>query len=129
MVVSDQGQPSLDFSPLIYYYSSYLAFIVVSLLGSYAIRNRMKDVILSVGFGLLGYILNKAGFNPIPLILGLVLGTMVERNFHRALTIPGGSYPIFFTSPVSKILIVLTILSLISPFISPLLKRAYRSVK
>ncbi len=105
------------------------AIIVVSLLGSYAIRNMMKDVILSVGFGLLGYILKKAGFNPIPLILGLVLGTMVEKNFHRALTISGGSYSIFFTSPVSKILIVLTILSLISPFIGPLLKRAYRTVK
>ncbi|MDP2908138.1 MAG: tripartite tricarboxylate transporter permease, partial [Nanoarchaeota archaeon] len=105
------------------------AIIVVSLLGSYAIRNMMKDVILSVAFGLLGYILKKAGFNPIPLILGLVLGTMVEKNFHRALTISGGSYSIFFGSPVSKILIILTILSLISPFIGPLLKRAYRSVK
>jgi len=44
--------------------------IVVSLLGSYAIRNMMVDVILSVAFGLLGYLMKKAGFNPIPLILG-----------------------------------------------------------
>ena len=57
--------------------------------------------------------MKKAGFNQIPLILGLVLGTMVEQNIHRALIISGGSYSIFYASTISKILIIITILSLV----------------
>jgi len=105
------------------------AVIVVSLLGSYAIRNMMVDVMLSVFFGFLGYIMKKAGFNPIPLILGLVLGEMVEKNFHRALMISGGSYAIFFSSLISKLLVILTVLSLLSPYIMPPLKRAYQYMR
>ena len=89
----------------------------------------MIDVVLSVFFGFLGYITKKAGFNPIPLLLGLVLGEMVEKNFHRALMSSGGSYSIFFASPVSKLLVILTLLSLVSPYLQSLSKRVYLSVK
>jgi putative tricarboxylic transport membrane protein len=91
--------------------------LVVSLLGSFAIRNEMSDVIISLAFGALGYIMLKRGFTPIPLLLGLVLGEMVETNYHRALLISGGSYSIFYASTISKILIVLTILSLAGPYL------------
>ena len=105
------------------------AIIVVSLLGSYAIRNMMVDVILSVFFGFIGYIMTKAGFNPIPLLLGMVLGDMVEKNFHRALLTTGGSYSIFFSSFICKILILLTLLSITSPYLGPLFKRVLRAIK
>ena len=105
------------------------AVIVVSLLGSYGIRNMMVDVILSVFFGFLGYVMKKAGFNPIPLILGLVLGEMVEKNFHRALMISGGSYSIFYSSYICKLLILLTILSLGGPYLGPVWRRAYEMVR
>lgn len=104
------------------------AIIMVSLLGSYAIRNMMVDIFLSVAFGLFGYMMKKAGFNPIPLILGLVLGEMVEKNFHRALLISKGSYTIFFASFVSKLLVILTFLSLLSPYLGPLFRRVYQSI-
>ena len=96
--------------------------LVVSLLGSYAIRNEMADVWISLAFGGLGYVMLKGGFTPIPLLLGLVLGEMVETNFHRALMISNGSYSIFFDSVISKILIVLTVLSLIGPYLGPFWK-------
>jgi len=64
----------------------------------------------------------KGGFTPIPLLLGLVLGEMVETNYHRALLISGGSYNIFHASIISKILIALTILSLIGPYLGPFWK-------
>lgn len=105
------------------------AIIVVSLLGSYAIRNMMVDVILSVFFGFIGYIMTKTQFNPIPLLLGMVLGGMVERNFHRALLTTGGSYSIFFSSPICKILIILIILSFTSPYLGPICRRAYQSIR
>jgi len=96
--------------------------LVVSLLGSFAIRNEMADVMISLAFGALGYMMLKRGFTPIPLLLGLVLGEMVETNYHRALLISGGSYSIFYSSIICKILILLTILSLIGPYLGPFWK-------
>ncbi len=91
--------------------------LVVSLLGSFAIRNMMEDVIISLVFGVVGYIMLRGGFTPIPLLLGLVLGEMVETNYHRALMISGGSYAIFFSSVIDKILILLTVLSFVGPYL------------
>ena len=96
--------------------------LVVSLLGSFAIRNEMSDVFISLAFGALGYVMLKGGFTPIPLLLGLVLGELVETNYHRALMISGGSYTIFTASIISKILIVLTVLSLVGPYLGPFWK-------
>ncbi|MBI4594195.1 MAG: tripartite tricarboxylate transporter permease, partial [Candidatus Rokubacteria bacterium] len=95
------------------------SILAISLLGSFAIRSLMADVIISLAFGLLGYVMLKGGFTPIPLLLGLVLGEMVERNYHRALMISGGSYSIFFSSLISWVLIVLIVLSLAGPFLGP----------
>jgi len=97
--------------------------LIVSLLGSFAIRNLMADVMLSLGFGVIGYIMLKGGFTPVPLLLGLVLGEMVETNYHRALMISGGSYFIFFSSTISKILIFLTLLSFVGPYLGPVWKK------
>jgi putative tricarboxylic transport membrane protein len=91
--------------------------LVVSLLGSFAVRNLMADVLISLAFGVLGYVMLRTGFTPVPLLLGLVLGDMVASNYHRALLITGGSYSIFYASTIAKILILLTLLSLGSPFI------------
>jgi putative tricarboxylic transport membrane protein len=96
--------------------------LVVSLLGSFAIRNEMSDVFISLAFGALGYVMLKTGFTPIPLLLGLVLGEMVETNYHRALMISGGSYAIFTASIIGKILIALTVLSLLGPHLGPFWK-------
>jgi len=104
------------------------AVLAVCLLGSFAVRNMVADVALTVGFGIVGFIMKKAGFNPIPLILALVLGEMVETNFQQALIISEGSYAIFLDSFVSKILVVLIILSLTSPYVGPPIKSAYRSL-
>ncbi|MDI6756370.1 MAG: tripartite tricarboxylate transporter permease [Thermodesulfobacteriota bacterium] len=93
--------------------------MVISLLGSFAIRNLMADIIISLAFGVLGYIMLRGRFPLVPLLLGLVLGEMVETNYHRALMISGGSYSIFFSSTISKVLIILTILSFAAPYLGP----------
>ncbi len=103
--------------------------LVISLLGSFAIRNLMADVIISLIFGVLGYIMLRGGFTPVPLLLGLVLGEMVEYNYHRAMMISGGSYAIFFSSTISKVLIGLIILSLIGPYLGTFWKRLTQGEK
>lgn len=92
--------------------------IVVSLMGSYAIRNLMFDVLISLVFGFVGYVMNKTNFSPVPLLIGLVLGDMVEKNFHRALLMSEGSYGIFIESGVGKVLLGLIFLSLVYPYLA-----------
>ena len=61
-----------------------------------------------------------------PLLLGLVLGEMVEANYHRALMVSGGSYSIFFSSVICKILVFLIILSFAGPYLAPFWRRLTR---
>jgi len=97
-------------------------FIVfLCIIGSYAIRNQMLDVITMFGLGLAGYGLKKLGFHPGPIVLGIILGPIIERGFvqslliGKALAIP---WTIFFIHPISIILIVLCVISALWPFLS-----------
>lgn len=103
--------------------------LVISLLGSFAIRNLMADVMISLGFGIVGYIMLKGGFTPVPLLLGLVLGEMVEANYHRALMLSGGAYSIFFSSIICKVLVFLIIISFAGPYLVPLWRRLTKKTK
>lgn len=99
----------------------------ISVIGSYGYNNSVVDVWVMFAFGLLGYILRKLDFPVTPIILALVLGGILEENFRRALIISGGSYSIFVTQPISVGLLVLAVLSLLSPLIMNRLARAQGS--
>jgi putative tricarboxylic transport membrane protein len=103
------------------------AVLVISLLGSYAVNMNMYDVVISLAFGAIGYIMQKTGFSPIPLLLGLVLGEMVESNYHRALMMSRDSYSIFFTSAISQILCALTVFLYVMPYLGVLWRRLRRA--
>ena len=89
---------------------SILLFCIV---GSYAIRNSVFDVGIALGFGVLGFLLNRMEYPTVPILLGLILGPIAESNFRRALLISRGDPMIFLGSTVSVVLIILSILSLI----------------
>jgi putative tricarboxylic transport membrane protein len=98
------------------------AFIVpmivfLSFVGSFAMRNRIEDVLVTILFGLLGYALSKNGYPAICLLLGFVLGDLTEANFHRSLLIGRGSYMVFLSSTISIVLFALTVLALIGPYL------------
>jgi putative tricarboxylic transport membrane protein len=97
--------------------------IFLSFIGSYAMRNRMEDVIITIVFGLIGYFLYKFRWPPACLVLGLVLGHLVESNFHRALAFGNGSYAVFFKRPISRALLLITVIFMLWPYISGPLKR------
>ena len=78
---------------------------VLSLVGSYAIRQNFFDVILTLCFGAAGYILSKADFPSAP--VALVLGSMFEGEFRRALKLGGGSWAIFLERPTALIITLL----------------------
>lgn len=84
------------------------AVLVFCALGAYSVRNSVFDVYLLAGFGIAGYAVAKSGMSPVPLLLGLVLGPMLEASFRRALTISQGDFTVLFRQPLSLAFLVLT---------------------
>jgi putative tricarboxylic transport membrane protein len=89
--------------------------IMCCILGSYAINNSYVDLIAMSGAGILGFILRKLDYPQGPLVLGMLLGNLLEANLRRTLAITMGSYRIFFTSPICVTLIIISTLSLAVP--------------
>lgn len=89
--------------------------IAISIFGVYAVQVSTYDLLLLLGCGVLGYFLSKNDYPIAPLVLGLVLGPMIENNMRRALTISDGDYSLFFTRPLSLTFLIITALWLLIP--------------
>jgi putative tricarboxylic transport membrane protein len=94
----------------------FVLIVVMSMLGAYAGRSSLFDVACALGFGALGWVMKRQGYPVAPVILGLVLGTIAETNFRRAIMMDSGL--IFFTRPVCAILLLLAAASFILPFLA-----------
>ncbi|WP_228614177.1 tripartite tricarboxylate transporter permease [Alkalimonas sp.] len=93
-------------------------FVLISLMaviGAYSVRNSMFDVFCCLGFGILGWVLKRKDYPLAPVILGMVLGSIAETNFRRAVMMDG--YEVFLTRPVSAILLGLALLSFVLPLV------------
>lgn len=98
--------------------------IMCCIVGTYSVRNSMFDVWLMLGFGVLGFLLEKIRFPLVSIILGLVLGPIAESELRRALAMSQGDMTIFFTRPISATLIAISCLLLAAAILVPLRKRA-----
>jgi putative tricarboxylic transport membrane protein len=85
------------------------AILLFCSIGIYSINNDPSDVVLTAIFGLLGYLFIKLGFEPAPLLLGFVLGRLMEEKFRQALILARGDLATFLRSPVSAILLLLSV--------------------
>lgn len=90
------------------------AILVFICLGAYSVSHSATDVWLVALLGLLGFFARSYGFPLAPVILGFVLGPMLEEHFRRAMLISRGNFDVFLASPVSAVLLVLTALILIT---------------
>jgi putative tricarboxylic transport membrane protein len=88
----------------------YPAILVFCCIGVYTVNNSPFDVLLTAGFGLLGYVFIKLGCEGAPLLLGFVLGPMMEENFRRSLLLSHGDFSVFFSRPLSLALLIATAL-------------------
>ena len=86
----------------------------------------MFDVWLMMGFGVLGYLLEKINFPLVSIILGLVLGPIAESELRRALSMSQGDFSIFIERPISATLLSIAFVLLAVTLITPLIKRARR---
>jgi putative tricarboxylic transport membrane protein len=89
--------------------------IISSLVGVYAVSFSTFDLYLLVIFGIIGYLMRIFAFPAAPFILAFILGGMMEQALRQSLTISGGNWSIFYTSPLSVSLFVIAILALIVP--------------
>ncbi len=99
--------------------SKYLLSVVLvfCMVGAFGENNSLVDVWVLLGFGALGFLARRLGFEPAPLILGLVLGRVMERNFRQALTIMNGDLFGFWGRPISAVLLTAALIVLIAPFL------------
>ena len=91
----------------------YPAILIFCCIGVYSISNAPMDVLLAALFGFIGYTFIKLEVEPAPLLLGFVLGPMMEENLRRALLLSRGDPVVFFTRPISATLLVLSALLII----------------
>ena len=81
------------------------------------------DVVLTAAFGLVGYWLVKHDFEPAPMLLGMVLGPLMEENLRRALLISRGDWSVFLTRPLSATLMAVAAFLLILSLLPALRKK------
>ncbi|WP_282606769.1 tripartite tricarboxylate transporter permease [Pelagibius sp. Alg239-R121] len=92
----------------------------MTMIGTYAIRNSISDVVIMIVLGVVGWFLNRFGFSPSPIVLGLILGRIAEQGFVQAWTIGAATEDLtgmFFGRPISLVIILFTLISLFYPLI------------
>jgi putative tricarboxylic transport membrane protein len=88
------------------------SILVFCCIGIYSINSLPTDVMLIAFFGLIGYGLLKLGFEPAPMLLGFVLGRLMEENLRRALILSRGELSTFVERPISAALLVIAVVLL-----------------
>ena len=89
------------------------AIIMFCCIGVFSINGSTTDVVIMAAFSLLGYGMSKFGFEPAPLVLGMILGRMMEESLRQSMIISGGDFTIFVTRPISAALLVFAVVLLV----------------
>jgi putative tricarboxylic transport membrane protein len=97
--------------------------VLITLVGVYTVNNDVFDIVLVIAFGVIGYLMKKLGFDPGPMVLAFVLGSLLEDSLRRSLLIFDGNPSGFFTRPISGTLLALFLLVAFVPMIRTALSR------
>ena len=90
--------------------------VTLSIVGAYSMNNSIFDVWVCIGFGIIGYIMQKVDMPSSPIILAVILGPMAESNLRRAVLMYQGSYSFLWTRPIGVVFLALAALSLYSSY-------------
>jgi putative tricarboxylic transport membrane protein len=97
--------------------------MVLASVGAFAMNNRIFDIWSIFLFALVGYALSKFDFPPAPVVLGFVLGPIIELNFRRGMMSSYGNFAAFFIRPIAGCVLVLTIVILLYQVYTEIRKR------
>jgi putative tricarboxylic transport membrane protein len=86
---------------------------VLCLVGAYSIAQRVFDIWVMLGFGVLGYLLRRHNYPMAPFVLGIVLGDLLDKNLRRGLVLSDGDLTPFFTRPISAALFAVCVLTVL----------------
>jgi putative tricarboxylic transport membrane protein len=89
--------------------------LVLCVIGAYAVSNSVYDVWVMLAFGVLGFFMRRFEFEPAPVVLGLVLGRMLENSLRQSMVILEGNIWGFWSRPISMVLIIFAALALVLP--------------
>ncbi len=101
----------------------YPAILLFCCIGAYSINNNVFDVYVTLPFAILGYVFRKLDCEPAPLLLGLVLGSLMEEYLRRAMTISRGDWSVFVTRPLSATLLAIAVILLVVVLVPAIAKR------
>jgi putative tricarboxylic transport membrane protein len=101
------------------------AVFILSVVGSYAPNQSLVDVMVMLAFGVVGYLFRRYGFSPAPLIMGLVLGKMVEETLKQSLLLFDQDWTQFFSRPVVVGLFAITAAGLLAPLIAKAFRKEH----
>ena len=105
------------------YYVLFPIIMAMCSVGVYSVNSNPYDLFAVAGFGLLGYVLSKLRCEPAPLLLGFVLGPLLEENLRRAMILSRGDPTTFLTRPISATLLILSLAVLVLVFLPQIRKR------
>ncbi len=100
------------------------SILVLALIGTYSINTSFFDVGVALVFGVFGYILLRFDWPTVNLVIGVVLGVLVEQRLREALSASDGNFLVFFERPISLCIFIITLLTIIVPFIMDRKKRS-----
>ncbi|MDR2390861.1 MAG: tripartite tricarboxylate transporter permease [Planctomycetota bacterium] len=90
---------------------------VFCFVGTYALNNNINDIYFMIATGIIGFLMIKMDFTMPPVILGLILGRIMENNLSRSLVYANGNWSVFLTRPISCLLILVSAATLLTPAI------------
>ena len=105
------------------YHFLYPMILVFCCIGVFSLGNKLFDVYLLAGFGVLGYIFSKLKCEPAPLLLGFILGPMMEEYLRRALLLSRGDFSVLVTRPISATMLAIATVALIVVFLPSIRKK------
>jgi putative tricarboxylic transport membrane protein len=100
------------------YYFLFPLIILFSMIGAYTVSGSLGDMIITIIFGMVGYWMKKFAYEPAPLVLGLVIGPLLETAIRRSMIMSRGSFAIFFSRPIAAVFIGLALLMLLNPLLT-----------
>ena len=102
--------------------------IVFCVVGAYTLSNSVVEVIIMIGFGIVGYLMRKIDLDPAPLVLAFVLGNILETNFRQSLLVGKGTLALFYTRPIAAFLLVACVALIAAQVVKAMADRRRRAV-
>jgi putative tricarboxylic transport membrane protein len=97
--------------------------LCIAMVGSYAVNGDIGNVVVTAVFGVLGYLMLRLDYPRLTIVIALVLGSALERNYHQSMIMGDGSWSIFFSRTICLILMACIVALLVSPVLRSLIKR------